>query len=71
MPKEQKKTTTTKTAITDKMKRDICQYAQKNPKLSHSEIGTVFKLKNRSTITRILSDRDKWLSIDTDKGGFV
>jgi hypothetical protein len=71
MPKEQKETRTTKTAITDKIKREICEYAQKYPKLSHSEIGTVFNLKNRSTITRILSKRDKWLSIDIGKGRFA
>ncbi|CAB5101144.1 unnamed protein product [Rhizophagus irregularis] len=60
--------TQTRTAISDKIKYEICNYQIKNPNISHENIAIYFnRLHNinikRPTISKILKDRERWLSI--------
>ncbi|CAB4491435.1 unnamed protein product [Rhizophagus irregularis] len=60
--------TLTRTAISDEIKYKICNYQIKNPNISHENIAIYFnRLHNinikRPTISKILKDRERWLSI--------
>ena len=53
-------------------KREICEYAKQNSTLNHADITKHFNNKynfniNRSTITKILSRKEKWLNILSTK----
>ena len=58
-----------RTAISDEIKYDICNYQTKNPNISHENIAIHFnQLHNldikRSTISKILKEKERWLSIE-------
>ncbi|CAB5323547.1 unnamed protein product [Rhizophagus irregularis] len=60
--------TQTRTAISDEIKYEICNYQIKNPNISHENIAIYFnRLHNinikKPTISKILKDRERWLSI--------
>ncbi|GET62198.1 tigger transposable element-derived protein 6-like [Rhizophagus irregularis DAOM 181602=DAOM 197198] len=60
--------TQTRMAISDEIKYKICNYQIKNPNISHENIAIYFnRLHNinikRPTISKILKDRERWLSI--------
>ncbi|CAG8760824.1 8186_t:CDS:2, partial [Rhizophagus irregularis] len=60
--------TQTRTAISDEIKYEIYNYQIKNPNISHENIAIYFnRLHNinikRPTISKILKDRERWLSI--------
>jgi hypothetical protein len=60
MPKE------TKHPITIELKKKICQYHNEHPNVKHKELAIIFKIENsRSTITKILANKEKWLKEDT------
>jgi hypothetical protein len=51
-------------------KREICEYANQHSILNHADIAKHFNEKfnfnmDRSTVTKILSKREKWLNIST------
>jgi hypothetical protein len=53
-------------------KREICLVHKKHPGLTHEELAEYmvknksgFKLVNRSTISKILKEQEKWLKVDT------
>ena len=58
-----------RTAISDEIKYDICNYQTKNPNISHENIAIHFnQIHNldikRSTISKILKEKERWLSIE-------
>ncbi len=60
-----------RTAISDEIKREICEFHIKNPQISHVDIATYFnQLYNfeiiRSTISKILKNKERWLSAITN-----
>ena len=53
-------------------KREICEYAKQNSTLNHADIAKHFNDKynfnmNRSTVTKILAKKEKWLNILSTK----
>jgi restriction endonuclease len=59
-----------RTAISELLKKEICVYYQENDKKTHKEIADYFSEKkqltiDRSTITKILSDKEKWINISS------
>src|SRR6185437_15069533 len=53
-------------------KREICEYARQRPTLSHTDISHYFNEKfnlsiDRSTVSKILSNKEKWLNTQTTK----
>src|SRR4051812_35703426 len=57
-----------RTAISDEVKYEICDYQTKNQHISHIDIAAYFnQLYNldikRSTISKILKEKERWLSI--------
>lgn len=53
----------TKTKIDDVDRKRICEYAAAHPRQRQGDIAAVFDVE-RSTVSKILKNRDKWLSID-------
>lgn len=49
--------------ISNKLKREICNFHSENRSLKQAEIATRFKV-DRSTISKILSEKDKILAVD-------
>jgi len=59
-----------RTAISKILKKEICVHNQENDKKTHKEIADYFIEKkqltiDRSTITKILSDKEKWINISS------
>ncbi|CAG8738691.1 23713_t:CDS:1, partial [Gigaspora rosea] len=54
-----------RTAISDYLKREICEYSQNYPDEKHTDIANHFNLQNpdlnleRSTISKILKDKSR------------
>ncbi|CAG8440020.1 17539_t:CDS:2 [Funneliformis caledonium] len=60
-----------RTAISDEIKHEICEFHTKNSHLSHIDIALHFnQLHNfdikRTTISKILKDKGRWLSAITN-----
>jgi len=51
-------------------RRVICEYERSHPDKTHEDIAIFFSI-DRSTVTKILKDRDKWLNVDTQGQGRV
>ena len=55
-----------RSAISDDIKRQICEWAEANKNKKHHEIAQHFNEKNlnvkidRSTVSKILKEKDKW-----------
>ena len=57
-----------RTAISDDIKRQICEWAEENENKTQGEIAKYFNEKysleiDRTTISKILSQRDKWKAV--------
>jgi CENP-B N-terminal DNA-binding domain len=64
MPKETK--TRKRHPLTVETKKKICQYYIAHPNVKHKELADHFGLKNtRSTLSKILAKKEKWLREDT------
>lgn len=70
-----KKSKQCRSAISDDIKRQICEWEEENQNKKHIEIANHFNEKydlkiDRSTVSKILGQRDKWKSvIDTEFSG--
>ena len=59
----------TRTSISVDMKKEICQYMLANPNIKHGAVALYFNEKydgkniDRTTITKIWQEREKWLAI--------
>lgn len=51
--------------LSDQDRKAICIYHQEHPNARQEDIGTVFGVE-RSTISKILKDKDRWLNISDD-----
>ena len=58
-----------RSAISDDLKRQICEWAEANRNKKHHEIAQHFNQKNlnvmidRSTVSKILKEKDKWKAV--------
>ncbi|CAG8664933.1 3977_t:CDS:2, partial [Paraglomus occultum] len=58
-----------RSAISDDIKRQICEWAEANKNKKHHEIAQHFNEKNlnmkidRSTVSKILKEKDKWKAV--------
>ena len=67
MPKETdtNANNTKRHSISLEMKQKICRYFVEHPGIQHKELAGIFNLENsRSTISKILLNKNKWLSED-------
>ncbi|KAG8969991.1 hypothetical protein FRC03_012444 [Tulasnella sp. 419] len=53
----------TKTKLTDMDRKFICVFAENNPKARQEDIATKFQVE-RSTVSKILKCKDKWMKVD-------
>ncbi|KAG8905017.1 blue light receptor [Tulasnella sp. 403] len=53
----------TKTKLTDMDRKFICVFAQNHPKARQEDIATKFAVE-RSTVSKILKCKDKWMKVD-------
>ncbi|KDQ20826.1 hypothetical protein BOTBODRAFT_169540 [Botryobasidium botryosum FD-172 SS1] len=58
-----RKVTKAKTKLSDMDRKFICIYAEKHPKSRQEDIATKFSVE-RSTVSKILKQRDKWMKVD-------
>src|SRR5207253_3175328 len=61
-----------RTAISYALKKEICLFKQKNPNKTQNEIKDEFNSKyqlnlERSTISKILSDKEKWINFTVNE----
>lgn len=58
-----------RSAISDDLKRQICEWSEANKNKKHHEIASYFNEKhsniliNRSTVSKILKEKNKWKAI--------
>jgi len=53
-----------RSAISDDLKRQICEWAEANRNKKHNEIAQHFNVKiDRSTVSKILKEKDKWKAV--------
>ena len=63
------KTKRTRTAISNDMKKEICEYMMSNNNVKHGDVALFFNTKykelniDRTTITKIWQSREKWLAV--------
>jgi hypothetical protein len=67
MPKDRR----SRVSLSNKTRKEICQYALDHPNVKHGDIGLAFSITNRSTVTRILAEQEKWLKKDLDGKKFI
>lgn len=53
--------------MTNTERRDLCIYAAEHPRMKHELVGQVFGVE-RSTVSKILKHKAKWLSATDDNG---
>ena len=62
-----------RTAISDDLKRQICEWSETNKNKKHHEIATYFNEQNsdlsidRTTISKILKERNKWMAVTSNE----
>ncbi|CAG8483267.1 30455_t:CDS:2 [Racocetra persica] len=67
----------TRTTVSESLKREICEYSQKNPNKKQIDIAKHFNFQNsslnldRSTISKILNDKSKWLAVMDNQLNFT
>ena len=67
--RQHKSTKQNRSAISDDIKRQICEWAEANKNKKHHEIAQHFNEKNlnvkidRSTVSKILKEKDKWKAV--------
>ncbi|PFH53942.1 hypothetical protein AMATHDRAFT_44982 [Amanita thiersii Skay4041] len=54
-----------KQRLTNADRRNICLYADQNPDARQEDMATIWKVE-RSTVSKILKNKDKWLNIPDD-----
>jgi hypothetical protein len=55
----------TRTALSIETKKQLCQYKKEHPNCPAKKIIEIFRLDvDRSTVTKILADADRWLAKD-------
>lgn len=57
-PEEKKK----KGRLTNKDRRDICEYHEARPGVRQEDIANIWKVE-RSTISKIIKAKEKWLAV--------
>lgn len=67
-PTRQPKLKQTRSAISDDIKRQICEWAEENQNKRHVDIADHFNKENnlslvRSTVSKILAENDKWKAV--------
>lgn len=75
-PKNREKPKQTRTRVSDKLRKEIILYHQKNRSKSHSDIAEFFNGRDgitlvRSTITKILQEKEKWLAAAATNSGVI
>lgn len=63
-PVVQKNRKQRKQKLTDAQRKEICEFAEKNPTMRQEDIAGRWSIE-RSTVSKILKDKEKWLSNDT------
>src|SRR4051794_22522452 len=64
----------TRTAISVKLKKEICEYMTANRNVKHADVASFFCNKykelnihiDRTSISKIFKDKDKWMNIVSD-----
>lgn len=59
-----------KTRLSNTDRKRICEFATEHPELRQETIGTHFGVE-RSTVSKILKEKEKWLNIDEEREGHI
>jgi hypothetical protein len=59
-----------KTRLSNIDRKRICEFANEHPELRQETVGTHFGVE-RSTVSKILKEKEKWLNIDEEREGHI